>query len=190
MTTKKPAMKVTRANFAAVVDAAWAEAARHSAFGYAEIAAGLGISTEQATRIVRGWVKARAIQPVMDNATNRNLWAVTPDFVWPAAVHRTAEENMWTVMRKFRSFSPSALVANSNTDLVEVTQAAAEAYCQALLAANYLKVERRAAPAMKREAIYRLIDETGPRPPVTRRVRAVVDGNTGQIRVLGEGASL
>lgn len=188
MTAKKPAMKVTKANFAAVADAAWAAAAQHQQFGYAEISSDLGISVEQATRIVRGWVKAGAIQPVAENSSNRNLWVVTPDFVWPAAVHRTPEENMWTVMRRFRSFSPSVVVAHSNTDLVEVKQAEAEAYCQALLAASYLTVERRAAPAMKREAIYRLTDETGPRPPVLRRVRAVVDQNTGEVRVLGGGA--
>lgn len=185
--TRKPAQKVTKSNFAAVADAAWAVALRHDQFGYAEIATGVGISTEQATRIVRGWISAHAIDPVPNNPTNRNLWTANPDFVWPALIHRTPEENMWTAMRRLRSFGPVEVAAHATTDTVQVSAEAARAYCRALCAAQYLRVERRAAPAMKRDAIYRLTDETGPRPPLLRRVQAVVDGNTGQVRVLNEG---
>ncbi|MDT8856458.1 hypothetical protein RNZ50_15800 [Paracoccaceae bacterium Fryx2] len=180
-------MRVTKETQAAVADAAWAVATRLPEFGYAEISAELKITMEHATRIVRAWEKAGACGVVQSGIGLRKLFRVTPDYVRPAAPQgRTPEENMWTAMRGLKSFTPTDLRAHSETDTVAIPAEAAQAYCRALLAAGYLKVERKAVPG-QREAIYRLIRATGPRPPRERRLRAVVDGNTGAVALIGGG---
>jgi hypothetical protein len=187
MSKRPKCTPVTAANFLAMCDAAWAVASRLERFGYGEIAAELNISLEQATRIVRGWIKDRAIESVQEQSgKNRSLWRCVPDFVRVEPLRkRTPEENMWTAMRRLRSFTPSDLSAHATTETVAVDPAHAGKYCRSLLSAGYLSVVRRATPAVKREAIYRLVNETGPQAPVTRRVAALVDGNTGETIVLG-----
>lgn len=180
-------MSVTKANFLAVSEAAWTAALRMEQFGYAEIATAVKISLEQATRIVRGWLKEGALDPVQEaSGAHRLLWRCKEDFVRIEPLRqRTPEENMWTAMRRLPSFIPTDLAAHATTETVTVTPEEASRYCRVLLDAGYLRVARRADPALGREAIYRLIDVTGPRPPLPRRVRAVVDQNTGETRVIG-----
>ena len=192
--TRKPkpkAMAVTAANFLAVSEAAWGHALRLERFGYADISHAVGISVEQATRIVRGWMKEEAVDQLQDGqaGAGRSLWRCKPDFVRiePQRL-RTPEENLWTAMRRLRSFTPTDLAAHATTETVCVDPKSASEYCRALLDTGYLSVARLAAPAMKREAIYRIVDVTGPQAPTVRRVRAVVDPNTGGTRVIGGAA--
>lgn len=185
---KRKAMSVTAANYLAVCESAWSKALLMDRFGYADISHAVGISVEQATRIVRGWIKEGAVDQLQDGqaGAGRSLWRCKPDFVRVEPLRtRTPEENLWTTMRRLRSFTPTDLAAHATTDTVSVDARAAADYCRALLAAEYLTVARRAAPAMSREAIYRIVDVTGPQAPVVRRVRAVVDPNTGATRVIG-----
>lgn len=86
------------------------------------------------------------------------------------------EGNMWTVMRRLRQFSPTDLAAHSNAGGVEVTIDQARVYARALMSAGYLKVRVTAQPGI-REAVYQLIGNTGPRPPVVKRVSGVFDPN-------------
>lgn len=174
---------------ASLAEAAWAVAVRHGTFGYAEISAELAISMDKAAQIIRGWEAEGSVTVVPGTARGeagartRKKFQVDADFV--RLPGRSAEENMWTAMRKLRSFSPSAIAAHATTDKIGVPVECAASYCRALLAANYLTVSRRAAPAMKREAIYRLAVETGPRAPVPARVRALRDPNNGKVILLG-----
>jgi hypothetical protein len=92
--------------------------------------------------------------------------------------------NLWRAMRMLQGFSPVDLAAHAATPTVAVSPEDAAAYCQTLTRAGYLRVVRKAAPPL-RPAIYRLVRNTGPLPPVLRRVRAVIDGNTGQIVHVG-----
>lgn len=179
---------VTRANREAVAEAAWALALRLPWFGYAEIAAEMKISLEQATRIVRGWVAQGALELLQSGSGLRKLWKVRPGCDRPSLTPRgrSAEENLWTAMRGLRSFTPTDLAAHANTDLVFLTTADAQAYCRVLLAGGYLRVERKASPARKREAIYRLVRNSGPRAPRATRVSAVVDDNTNAVILLGD----
>lgn len=180
-------MKVTRETQAAVADAAWAVAVRLESFGYAEISAEMRICMDQATRIVKAWVKAGAVELVQSGIGKRSLWRVTEGYE-PPARSRTPEKNMWDTMRQLKSFSPTGLASHATTDEAPVPVSAAAEYCQTLLAAGYLKVVSKAVPDRKREAIYRLVNNTGPFPPRERRVRAVVDANTDQVIVIGGGA--
>jgi hypothetical protein len=180
---------VTRANREAVAEAAWALALRLPSFGYAEIAAGMKISIDQATRIVQGWAALDALVVLQVGTGLRRLWQVRPGCerpVAPAPRGRSAEENLWTAMRGLRSFTPTDLAVHSCNDLVSVAPADAQAYCRVLLAGGYLRVERKASPARKQEAIYRLIRNSGPRPPRAVRVSAVVDDNTNSVVLLGD----
>lgn len=183
-------MSVTKANFLAVSEAAWTAALRMEQFGYAEIATAVKISLEQATRIVRGWLKEGALDQMQEaSGAHRLLWRCKEDFVRIEPLRqRTPEENMWTAMRRLPSFIPTDLAAHATTETVSVTPEEAGRYCRVLLDAGYLRVARRADPSLGREAIYRLVDVTGPRPPLPRRVRAVVDQNTGETRLIGGAA--
>jgi hypothetical protein len=181
-------LAVTRKNRESVAEAAWALALRLTQFGYAEIAAEMKISIDQATRIVRGWDAQGALELLQSGPGQRKLWKVRPgsDRPAPAPRGRSAEENLWTAMRGLRSFTPTDLAAHASTDLVCVVTADAQAYCRVLLAGGYLRVERKASPARHQEAIYRLIRNTGPRPPRAARVSAVVDDNTNSVTLLGD----
>jgi hypothetical protein len=182
-------MRVTEQTKADIADAAWAIAQRMTAFGYGEIEAELKIGAKQAMRIVRGWDAAGLLSPVQSGPGLRKLWRVTPEAVRPQATKgRTAEDNLWTAMRGLKSFTPTDLCAHSTSHELVVTVDEATSYCRALCAAGYLGVARKAEPG-RREAIYRLARNTGPKPPREKRVRAVIDDNTKDIVVIGQVAS-
>jgi hypothetical protein len=86
-------------------------------------------------------------------------------------------ENMWRTMRMLGQFSPRDIAAHATTDIVSVSEATAKAYCSNLLRAGYLKVMIRAQPP-KKQAVYRLIRNTGPNPPMIQRTKRVFDPNT------------
>lgn len=174
-------------NLADLSLAAWAIACRHEQFGYAEIATGLHIGPKRAMAIVGQWEREGAIQPVPDAHSRRLMFVADRDYVRLDKRARSPEDNLWLAMRRLRNFSPTDLAAHANTETVEVPVQKASDYCRALLAAGYLRVTRRAAPAMKREAIYALARDTGPRPPREKRVRAVYDPNTEETRMIGGG---
>jgi hypothetical protein len=191
MRAKMPNTRLTSANRAAFVDAAWTLALRYPQFGYAEIAADLKISSDQATAIVRAWNAEGLLDVLPPGKSARKLYRVRPGAVRSAQIApqgRTAEDNIWTAMRGLRSFTPVDLAAHSNNELVAVGPTEARAYCRLLLAGGYLRVERKAVPARGAEAIYRLVKDTGPRPPRAARVSAVVDDNTGTTVLLGDRA--
>lgn len=175
-------MRVTAQTRAAVAEAAWAVALRLRSFGYAEISVELGISLDRATEIVRAWVEEGACEVTQKGIGLRNQFRPVAGFERAKDPERQGSVplNLWTAMRGLKSFTPTDLAAHSTTGTVHVTAAAAQAYCQALLRAGYLKVMRTAIPG-RRPAIYRLIRNTGPNPPRERRVRAVYDGNLREI---------
>lgn len=180
-----PVRKLPRSE---IVAAAWAHAVRLDAFGYSEISRAMKIGHDAATRIVRSWAADGVLEPVQTGHRLRKLWRVRPGRrpVLPAPT-RSAEQNMWTAMRGLQSFTPTDIAAHASTAAVAVESGVAAAYARALTAAGYLRVARKAA-AGGREAIYRLVRNSGPRPPVERRVRAVVDGNTSAITLIAGGA--
>lgn len=184
-------MAVTKENFLSVSTAAWEKAQKMDQFGYADISLAMQISVEQATRIVKGWIREGSVDQIHSGqaGAKRSLWRCKQDFVRIEPLRwRTPEENMWTHMRKACVFTPTDLAAHATTETVTVTPAEAADYCRVLLNAGYLKVQRRAAPSMKRDAIYRLVEITGVAPPVVKRVRALFDPNTGATIVLGGAA--
>ena len=162
------------------IDAAWALALRLQQFGYAEIASGVTASMQFTMHFVKGWErdgKIRVIAPGR-KGSERKLYEVVPQSEQkPTPVIGDATDQMWFVMRKFGSFSPVDLVAHCSV-LVPIEEA--RAYCRTLLATRYLKVVQKAVPNRK-EAIYRLANQTGPKAPRKRRVTCIVDDNLGTV---------
>lgn len=171
-----------------VMAAAWPVALRLKTFGYKEIAAQTGANMHLAAAIVKLWVEeGRARQTVVARAgdMNRNLYEATPSPEDLPSAGGDAYDQMWTVMRKFTSFSPTDLVAHC---AVPVEMKVATAYCQTLFTAGYLKVVHKAVPPHK-QATYRLIKATGPNAPRTRNLRCLIDTNSGQTLPLIGGVS-
>lgn len=86
-------------------------------------------------------------------------------------------ENMWRTMQKLKEFTPRDIAAHATTDVVNVSDATAQAYCRALMAVGYLRVVEKAV-AFNHQATYRLIENTGPLPPMIQRTKQVFDPNT------------
>jgi hypothetical protein len=181
MSAIHPSTRIRRA----VADHAWGVALRLKTFGYAEISVEAKIGVDRATELVRTWVREGSASEIATTG-NRKMFRADADFV--RLPDRTPEDNMWTAMRRLRAFSPSTIAAHATTDEIKVSVEEAAAYCRVLLDAEYLRVSRRAAPAMKREAEYTLANETGPKAPMPARVRAIRDPNNGRVILLGERA--
>jgi hypothetical protein len=175
-------MFIPRAPRAPTSQVAWAVARRLGTFGYADISAGAHISMHQAMQLVKGWVADGScinIYKVNGKRSRFQVQVAAPSRepqTAPTALPGSVPLNLWTAMRGLKSFTPTDLAAHSSTASVPVKVDAAQGYCQALLRGGYLRIERPGVPG-RREAIYRLIRNTGPFPPRERRVRGIWDDN-------------
>lgn len=95
-------------------------------------------------------------------------------------------ENMWRSMRGLAEFTPRDLAVHSTTPDVSVTEWTAKSYCSMLLRTGFLRVIQKASPFHGRQAVYRLIRNTGPKPPQIQRVKQVYDPNTRQVHLPGD----
>ena len=86
-------------------------------------------------------------------------------------------ENMWRSMRMLTQFSWQDIAAHSTTPSVTVSSDSAKTYCGMLLKCGYLRVIPK-ADTRGRLAIYRLVRNSGPLPPMIQRVKRVYDPNT------------
>ena len=89
--------------------------------------------------------------------------------------------NMWRSMRIVKIFTAPEIARLSTTSAVSVTEATAQSYIGILFATEFLSVVEKANPAIGRKASYRLVRNTGPKPPMIQRVKRVYDPNTGQV---------
>lgn len=170
-----------------LAEAALSAARLRPEFGYAEIATDLSIPMERATEIVRGWAATGvAVVSRPGRGGLRKLYRLVVETGAVATNGRTAEDNLWTAARGLKAFSPIDLAAHARTETVAVTDEAARAYCRFLMAAGYLRLARAGVPR-KSEPLYKLIRNTGPKAPRERRVRAVLDPNTGSLSLIGGG---
>ena len=89
-------------------------------------------------------------------------------------------ENMWRSMQKLSQFSWQDVAIHSTTDIVTVSASTAKTYCSMLLKCGYLRVVQK-ANSHGRPAVYRLIRNNGPLPPMIQRVKQVYDPNTREV---------
>lgn len=131
---------------------------------------------------LRVWRARGLVRQVTDNERGQaasTIWCIDPaaQQVPPPEDGIGPEERMWRAMRKQRTFTPRDIAALASRSLGEIGEDEAGAFARMLLRAGYLRVIRKAAPGV-RPARYRMLRDTGPRPPVERRIRAVWDQNT------------
>lgn len=160
---------------------AWSAACRLVEFDRRALSEAAQIGIDTAGTWIRRWVRAGTVEPLGkgDGTTERYRvrGETRPVPAAPAPAKQTPDGNMWRAMRAFRApFTAVDIAAHSTTDTIAVGPDDARAFCQMLLRSGYLRVLRTAVPG-KREAIYRLIRDTGPKPPRERRVRAIWDPN-------------
>jgi predicted transcriptional regulator len=86
--------------------------------------------------------------------------------------------NMWRSMRILKVFSVPEIAQTSSTPGVVVTDATAQSYIGMLFATGYLRVVEKANIGLGRKATYRLVRNSGPKPPMIQRVKQVYDPNT------------
>jgi len=164
---------------------AWTAACRLGEFDYRALAAEAEIGYETVGTWVRRWERLGKVERLGKQDGNTQRFRVA-EIDHSAPVQKlikgqTGTGNMWRSMRHLRkAFTPTDVAAHATTDVVGVSAAEAQLYCQMLARAGYLRVVRKALPP-RREAVYQLIKDTGPRPPRERRVRVVWDDNLAEI---------
>ena len=162
--------------------AIWATARRLGRFGYKALSAEAGVGMRTVQTLVRAWEKRRLVVADGEAGRGQRVFQVSetaPEILPPDAIG-TPRGNMWRAMQMMQAFSAADVAVHATTDTVTVSIEDASAWCQMLTRAGYLRVVRKAAPPVK-AAVYRLVQNTGPRPPELRRVSVVVDGNTGRV---------
>jgi hypothetical protein len=153
----------------------WALAQRQGTFGYGEVVAELSISDRVARDIILGWVADGRVIERPAGKRHRKMFALPEHHREPKDRSSKVAQQLWTAMRGLKVFGPVDLASHCTDDLA-VTVAEASAYAQALLRGGYLKVTRTASPG-KHEATYKLVRNSGPRPPREKRVQAIWDPN-------------
>lgn len=171
---------------------AWTVALRLREFGYAGIAVNASIPLKRTTALVRQWVQEGRVEALGKQGTSALRFRVIGEGApapAPAPVSRTPEAAMWFTIRNVRNaFTPTDVAVLSSLEAAPVGREDATSFCQMLTRAGYLRVVRKAVPP-RREAAYRLIRDTGPRPPRERRLRVVWDDNLDQITHLPEASA-
>jgi hypothetical protein len=88
-------------------------------------------------------------------------------------------EQMWRTMKMLSAnggtFSPRDLAVAATTEVAAVDVGDAKDYAKHLLKAGYLVLVKASNP--HRQAEYRLVRNTGPKPPMVQRVKQVFDPN-------------
>jgi len=166
----------------------WAEALKMETFTRKALTEAAGVRYDQVKDFMRKLEANGIIAPVDIEGRQRSVYRIvnrdafdhgaptSKPVVQPFARRETLRGNMWTAMRGLPTFSPQDIAVHAATEETAVTVADAAAYCRLLSRAGYLRSIRKAVPG-KREAVYRLIKNTGPRPPRERRVTGVFDDN-------------
>jgi hypothetical protein len=178
----------------AVRERAWCHAQAMGAFTYKDLAEAADISREAATALVRTWEARGSLRRRPDALGARIVFEVTGEADTPCAKGArrvraaTPQGNMWRAIRGLGAFTYRDVAMHANTSSVPVSEGAARDYCRMLANAGYLRVERKAQPK-GRLAVYRLVRDTGPRPPRERRVRAVWDDNRGEYAYIAGGVA-
>lgn len=146
-----------------------------------------GVAPNMAKQYVRRWAK---LGYIVQNAKqgHRKTYhhaGAKPVVVEETATCKTPEDAMWVVMTRHRMFSVVDLAAIGSVGTIEVNEKQAQRYCDVLLRSGYLRV-RQTAVTGKRPAIYQLINKTGMRAPVVRRLSGLFDPNQGSFKPFAE----
>ncbi|SFQ13782.1 hypothetical protein SAMN05421853_10281 [Roseivivax halotolerans] len=157
----------------------------------------IGLHRNTAELALNHWLEAEAIRFSHRDGKVRFYTRVLDTDTAPAFTrsdHRLAPrerraKKLWTAARMLKTFTPRDVAAHAATSETEVSIDDATRFCRMLLRAGYVRVLRKARPSDGVEPRYRLTRDTGPKPPIEKRVRAVWDENEGCFTHLPETAS-
>lgn len=173
-------MAVSNNNFRSDMERnAWHKVAKLVEFHWSDLVKA-GFAPSTAKNFAARWLKnGRAVMVRKDMhrkiLRNANLDVEPVEDAAPE-FQRSAEANMWRAMRGLRGFTAKEVAAHANVGGIAVTVDQAHGYCRTLLNAGYLRVVQTAVPG-QRAAAYRLINNSGPNPPVRKRVWGIYDPN-------------
>lgn len=89
------------------------------------------------------------------------------------------ESRMWTAMRSLVTFTWQDVLVVVRDEDSSLTEGDIQRYCTLLMKASYVAVVQKARVGIN-PARYRLVNDTGPMPPIERTVKVLVDGNLGR----------
>lgn len=186
-------MPRSEGNLRAKREAAWVAACRHGCFTYHQVSADTSMAVETVAGYVKEWEQEGLVERLDERQGNHLQFRLTelarkkgvPAKI-SAAAAETLHGNMWRAIRGLPSFTALDIAAHATTPTLAVDERHAQEYCRMLAGAGYLRVMQKAAPGRKK-AIYKLIRDTGPRPPRERRVRAVYDDNLAEFTHIARG---
>ena len=184
--SRRPADQITRGHGQ---DAVWSEIRQVQDFTIAEIAGVVDMKKASVKEYVKRLQAGGYVVPADDFKTSFRYLLVkdtgreTPRLRKDGSPvsQGAGNENLWRAMRMNAQFSITDLVVLCNTEKIQVKERSVRDYVGALLQAGYLRVLRKAKPSTGQTAIYRLIRNTGPRPPQIQRVKQVFDPNLGEV---------
>lgn len=164
-------------------DMFWDHVADLEEFTVQDVVVTTKYSAATVRKAISAWVEAgRVVQVSQPTSGGRQgssgqsaRYARTDRVVVPKT--HPVEHNMWRSMRILKVFDPVDLACHSTTPDVDVTAERTSSYCRMLVRCGYLRVIERASPGI-RHARYRLVQDTGPKPPIPRRVEMLHDQNT------------
>lgn len=164
---------------------ALAEARRKGQFCYSDLAVVSGVDLRWVSHWAREWEAEGLIRCISGSGGGRakKRFEVIAQGEITVPMQGDEIDQMWTVMRKSpQGFTPTDLIAQITVD---TSIEDARAYCHSLLSGGYLRCVSKAVPK-RREAVYRLIAATGIKAPRLKRLRCMVDPNTGKITPMVE----
>lgn len=143
-------------------------------FTRADLVHSTGLSSSVVGQQVRRMMDRKEIVVVRKDAGVELLEFHT---VTKLVVDRSSPEAaLWTAMRTMRRFEPIDLITALKASDADVDLDAAKRYCNILLKARYLRCISKAVTG-RRDARYTLTIDSGPLPPVQRRMTVLVDPN-------------
>lgn len=157
---------------------AWARACELGRFRFADLIDTTGMALSTIQRWVMQWRMDGKVK-VNGRSDAGQVFEVIEGLRAGAVRQPSREgpmEKLWRAMRMMREFTAIDLASHACTMDVLVSESDAEEYCRLLARGEYLRVRAKETPT--RPARYRLVRDTGPRPPRLRQVRGIYDPNT------------
>jgi hypothetical protein len=160
----------------------WRFLKKHPKFTNADVADACAASEWKRTNYLRSLRRKGILKPCgREGSTQYFTIFESQDVQIFAAKKRGVKEGaMWQAIRVLKVFTPDDLRVALPSEPIPVTPTEIQNYCSLLTRAKYLTVMQRARPGT-RPARYRLINDTGPLPPIKRQLMVVVDGNEDRV---------
>lgn len=162
--------------------ALWAYIGDQSRFTKEQFFAHDSLPRHRLELIFRRWQRAGHIRFMERTNATSYFTAIAPEQIQKETRDKrmTPEGRLWSAMRITRTFTPVDLAASLAGLDAQITSQNIQKYCSQLAHYGYLRVLSKAS--RKAPARYQLIKNTGPLPPVLKRLPVLIDPNTDSIQ--------